>query len=156
VGGLENAINGKNGRKCENRRYYYKSNKIYFNKTYLKLLYIIYIIILQAIKIINATTLMVLEDFCYYSIFESASKAPPDEIVYQRMQETTSAIKRTDSGDFYYDTVYSPRLPYTTVRTYDDYVAYNDVIKQHKMLNDKKEINENRVLFFLREMFCCR
>ena len=120
---------GKCGRKCENRLYYYKCNKTYFNKTYLN---IIYIIILQANKRINVTTLMVLEDFCYYNIFESASKAPPDEVVYQRMEETTSAIKRTDSGDFYYDTVYSPRLPYTTVRTYDDYVAYNDVIKQHK------------------------
>jgi hypothetical protein len=100
---------------------------------------------------------MVLEDFCYYNIFEGAHNKPVDEVVYQRMEETlSSAIKRTDSGDFYYNTVYSPRLPYTTVRTYDDYVAYNDVIKQHKMLNDKKEMNENRVLFFLKEMFCCR
>jgi hypothetical protein len=100
---------------------------------------------------------MVLEDFCYYNIFESVSKAPPDEIVYHRMEESlSSAIKRTDSGELYYDTVYSPRLPYTTVRTYDDYVAYNDVIKHHKMLNDKKEMSENSVLFFLREMFCCR
>ena len=100
---------------------------------------------------------MVLEDFCYYNIFEGASKAPPDEIVYQRMEESLSSpMKRTNSGELYYDTVYSPRLPYTTVRTYDDYVAYNDVIKQHKMLNDKKEMKENRVLFFLREIFCCR
>jgi len=99
---------------------------------------------------------MVLEDFCYYNIFESVSKAPPDEIVYQRMEETTSAIKRTESGDFYYDIVYSPRLPYTTLRTYDEYVAYNDTIKHYKMLNDKKEMNDNCVLFFMREMFCCR
>ncbi len=100
---------------------------------------------------------MVLEDFCYYSIFEGAHNTPVDEVVYQRMEETlSSAIKRTDSGDLYYNTVYSPRLPYTTARTYDDYVAYNDVIKQHKMLNDKKEMSENRLLFFLKEMFCCR
>ena len=100
---------------------------------------------------------MVLEDFCYYNIFEDRRNTPVDEVVYQRMEESlSSAIKRTNSGDLYYDTVYSPRLPYTTVRTYDDYVAYNDVIKQHKMLNDKKEMSENRVLFFLKEMFCCR
>ena len=100
---------------------------------------------------------LVLENFVYYNIFEDSRKAPPDEVAYQRMEESLSSpIRRTDSGELYYDTVYSPRLPYTTVRTYDDYVAYNDVIKQHKMLNDKKEMSENRFLFFLREMFCCR
>ena len=100
---------------------------------------------------------MVLENFVYYNIFEDAHKAPPDEVAYHRMEESLSSpIRRTDSGELYYDTVYSPRLPYTTMRTYDYYVAYNDVIKHHKMLNDKKEMSENRVLFFLREMFCCR
>jgi hypothetical protein len=99
---------------------------------------------------------MVFESFTYYNIFESASKAPPDEVVYQRMQESSNVIKRTDSGELYYDTVYSPRIPYTTVKTYDDYTWYNDLITHHKMCNDKKEMKENGVLFFLREMFCCR
>ena len=100
---------------------------------------------------------MVLEDFCYYNIFEDTRRTPPDEVAYQRMEESlSSVIRRTDSGELFYDTVYSPRLPFTTVRTYDDYIAYNNVIKQHKMLNDKKEMSENRVLFFIREMFCCR
>ena len=99
---------------------------------------------------------MVLENFCNYNIFEEGHTTPSDEVAYRMMQESSSAIKYTPSGEIYYNTVYSPRLPYTTVRTYDDYVAYNDVIKQHKMLNDKKEMSENRLLFFLREMFCCR
>ena len=100
---------------------------------------------------------MVLEDFCYYNIFEDTRRTPPDEVAYQRMEESlSSVIRRTDSGELFYDKVYIPRLPYTTVRTYDDYIAYNNVIKQHKMLNDKKEMSENRVLFFIREMFCCR
>jgi hypothetical protein len=99
---------------------------------------------------------MVLENFCNYNIFEEGHTTPPDEVAYRMMQESSSAIKYTPSGEIYYNTVYSPRLPYTTVRTYDDYVAYNNVIKQHKMLNDKKEMGENRVLFFLKEIFCCR
>ena len=100
---------------------------------------------------------MVLEDFCYYNIFEGASKAPPDEMAYQRMEESLSSpIKRTNSGELYYDTVYSPRLPYTTIRSYDDYVKYNHLITHHKVLNDKKEMNENGIIFFLKEMFCCR
>jgi len=99
---------------------------------------------------------MVLENFCNYNIFEEGHTTPPDEVAYRMMQESSSAIKYTPSGEIYYNTVYSPRLPYTTVRTYDDYVAYNNVIKQHKMLNDKKEMSENRVLFFLKEIFCCR
>lgn len=99
---------------------------------------------------------MVFEDFCYYNIFEEGHTTPPDEVAYRMMQESSSVIKQTPSGEIYYDTVYSPRLPYTTVRTYDDYIAYNNVIKQHKMLNDKKEMSENRVLFFLKEIFCCR
>ncbi len=99
---------------------------------------------------------MVFGDFWYYNIFEEGHNTPPDEVAYRMMQESSSAIKYTPSGEIYYNTVYSPRLPYTTVRTYDDYVAYNNVIKQHKMLNDKKEMSENRVLFFLKEIFCCR
>jgi len=99
---------------------------------------------------------MVFESFTYYNIFEDIGKTPVDEVVYQRMQESSNVMKRTDSGDLYYDTVYSPRLPYTTIRTYDGYMAYNEVIMHHKMLNDKKEMGENGVIFFLREMFCCR
>lgn len=99
---------------------------------------------------------MVFENFTYYNIFENVAKLPVDELAYQRMQETSNVMKRTDSGDLYYDTVYSPRLPYTTIRSYDEYVRYNDVIIQHKMLNDKKEMKESGVIFFLREMFCCR
>jgi len=99
---------------------------------------------------------MVFENFTYYNIFENVAKQPVDELAYQRMQETSNVMKRTDSGDLYYDTVYSPRLPYTTIRSYDEYVRYNDVIIQHKMLNDKKEMKESGVIFFLREMFCCR
>ena len=100
---------------------------------------------------------MVLENFVYYNIFEDAHKAPPDEVAYHRMEESLSSpIRRTDSGELYYDTVYSPRLPYTTIRSYDDYVKYNHLITHHKVLNDKKEMNENGIMFFLREMFCCR
>ena len=99
---------------------------------------------------------MVFESFTYYNIFEDVTKPPVDELVYQRMQETSNIIKQTDSGDLYYDTVYSPRLPYTTIRSYDDYVKYNHLITHHKVLNDKKEMNENGIMFFLREMFCCR
>ena len=99
---------------------------------------------------------MVFENFTYYNIFENVAKLPVDELAYQRMQETSNVMKRTDSGDLYYDTVYSPRLPYTTIRSYDDYVKYNHLITHHKVLNDKKEMNENGIMFFLREMFCCR
>lgn len=99
---------------------------------------------------------MVFENFTYYNIFNNVSKPQVDELAYQRMQETSNVMKRTDSGDLYYDTVYSPRLPYTTVRSYDEYVAYNNLITHHKMLNDKKEMKESGVIFFLREMFCCR
>ena len=99
---------------------------------------------------------MVFGDFWYYNIFEEGHNTPPDEVAYRMMQESSSAIKYTPSGEIYYNTVYSPRLPHTTVGTYDEYVAYNNVIKQHKMLNDKKEMSENRILFFLKEMFCCR
>ena len=99
---------------------------------------------------------MVFESFTYYNIFEDVNKPPVDEVVYQRMQETSNVLKQTTSGELYYDTVYSPRLPYTTIRSYDDYVKYNHLITHHKVLNDKKEMSENRFLFFLREMFCCR
>jgi hypothetical protein len=99
---------------------------------------------------------MVFENFTYYNIFDNFDKPPIDELVYQRMQETSNVMKRTDSGDLYYDTVYSPRLPYTTIRSYDEYVKYNSLITHHKMLNDKKEMKENGVIFFLRELFCCR
>jgi hypothetical protein len=99
---------------------------------------------------------MVFENFTYYNIFDNITKPPVDELVYQRMQETSNVMKRTDSGDLYYDTVYSPRLPYTTIKSYDEYIRYNDVIIHHKMLNDKKEMKESGVIFFLREMFCCR
>jgi len=99
---------------------------------------------------------MVFESFTYYNIFENVNKPPVDEVVYQRMQETSNVLKQTTSGELYYDTVYSPRLPYTTIRSYDDYVKYNHLITHHKVLNDKKEMNENGIIFFLREMFCCR
>jgi hypothetical protein len=99
---------------------------------------------------------MVFESFTYYNIFEDVNKPPVDEVVYQRMQETSNVLKQTTSGELYYDTVYSPRLPYTTIRSYDDYVKYNHLITHHKVLNDKKEMNENGIIFFLREMFCCR
>jgi hypothetical protein len=72
------------------------------------------------------------------------------------MQESSNVLKRTNSGELYYDTVYSPRIPYTTMKSYDDYMWYNDLITYHKMTNDKKEMKDNGVLFFLREMFCCR
>ena len=99
---------------------------------------------------------MVLENFTYYNIFEDVVKKPADEVAYQRMQESSNVLKRTNSGELYYDTVYSPRIPYTTMKSYDDYMWYNDLITHHKMLNDKKEMKDNGVLFFLREMFCCR
>jgi len=99
---------------------------------------------------------MVFENFTYYNIFEDVVKTPADEVAYQRMQESSNVLKRTNSGELYYDTVYSPRIPYTTMKSYDDYMWYNDLITHHKMLNDKREIKENGVLFFLREMFCCR
>ena len=99
---------------------------------------------------------MVFGDFWHYNIFEEGHTTPHDEVAYRKMPESSSAIKYTPSGEIYYNTVYSPRLPHTMVRTYDDYVAYNNVIEQHNTLNDKKEIGENRILFFLKEMFCCR
>ena len=99
---------------------------------------------------------MVFENFTYYNIFDNVSNAPVDEVVYQRMQESSNVLKRTYSGELYYDTVYSPRIPYTTMKSYDDYKWYNELITHHKMTNDKKEMKENGVLFFLREMFCCR
>ena len=90
-------------------------------------------------------------------------KPPPsvyDEIAYQRMEETTNTgagvIKRNNSDEIYYESAYSPRLPNVSIKTYDDYVAYNDSIKHYKMLNDKKEMKENCILFYLKEMFCCR
>jgi hypothetical protein len=99
---------------------------------------------------------MVFENFTYYNIFENVVRPPADEVAYQRMQESSNVLKRTNSGELYYDTVYSPRIPYTTMKSYDDYMWYNDLITHHKMLNDKKEMKNNGVLFFLREMFCCR
>ena len=100
---------------------------------------------------------MVFEDFFYYSIFEDVCRPPADEYSYRMMEETSaSVLKRTDSEELFYDTVYSPRLPYVTLKTYDEHIAYNNVIKRHKMLNDKKEMSENGVLFFFKEIFCCR
>ena len=91
-------------------------------------------------------------------------KLPPsvyDEVAYQRMEEITNKgaagiIQRTDSDEIYYESAYSPRLPNISIKTHSDYVAYNDSIKHYKMLNDKKEMKENCILFYLKEMFCCR
>lgn len=90
-------------------------------------------------------------------------KLPPsvyDEVAYQRMEEIankgTGIIQRTDSDEIYYESAYSPRLPNISIKTYSEYDAYNDTIKHYKMLNDKKEMKENCLLFFMREMFCCR
>jgi hypothetical protein len=99
---------------------------------------------------------MVLENFTDYGIFDNTSRMPLDEIVYQRMQESSNAIRRTDSGELYFDTVYSPRIPYKLVKSYDEYKEHNNLITHHKMLNDKKEMKENGILFFIREIFCCR
>ena len=102
---------------------------------------------------------MVLEDFTYYSIFDSRKNYPIDEAVYQRMLQLSSKediLRRTNSDELFYSVVYSPRLPHCTLKTHHDYVAYNDVISHHKMLNDKKEMKENNCLFFIRELFCCR
>ena len=99
---------------------------------------------------------MVLENFCYYNIFEEGHTTPDDEVAYRIMQQSSSAVKYTPSGEIYYDTVYSSRLPYTTVRTHDEYVAYNNIIKDDKILNNKKETIMNRVLFFIKDIFCCR
>ena len=81
---------------------------------------------------------MVFENFTYYAIFGDTSSMPADEVAYQRMQESSNVIRRTDSGELFYDTVYSPRIPYTTMKSYDDYRWYNDLITHHKALNDKK------------------
>jgi hypothetical protein len=99
---------------------------------------------------------MVMENFTYYNIFNNRMVTPVDEVVYQRMQESSNVIRKTDSGEIYYDTVYSPRIPYTTIRSHEDYVKHNGLISHYKMLNDKKEMKENGILFFIREIFCCR
>jgi hypothetical protein len=99
---------------------------------------------------------MVFENFTDYGIFDTVSNMPPEEIAYQRMLESTNILERTDSGELYYTAVYSPRVPYKMFKTYDNYKDHNSMITHHKMLNDKKEMKENGVLFFLREIFCCR
>ncbi len=96
------------------------------------------------------------DQFGYYNLFEQFNNIPVDEIVYHRMHESSNIIKRTDSGELFYDTVYSPRLSTATIKTHADYIAFNNSITGLKVANDKKEMNDNCVLFFFKEMFGCR
>ena len=82
---------------------------------------------------------------------------PEDELAYQRMMESSNVIRKTESGELYYDIVYSPRIPYKAIKSHDDYKLYNNnMVTHNKVMNDKKEMKENGVLFFLKEIFCCR
>ena len=99
---------------------------------------------------------MVFENFTYYGIFDSLSSMPEDELAYQRMMESSNVIRKTESGELYYDIVYSPRIPYKAIKSYDDYKWYNNMVTHNKVMNDKKEMKENGVLFFFKEIFCCR
>jgi len=42
------------------------------------------------------------------------------------------------------------------MKSHDDYKWYNNMVTHNKVINDKKEMKQNGVLFFLREIFCCR
>ena len=75
-------------------------------------------------------------------------------------------IRKTESGELYYDIAYSPRIPYRAIKSHDDYKWYNNMVTHNKVthnkvthnkvMNDKKEMKENGVLFYLKEIFCCR
>ncbi len=90
---------------------------------------------------------------------------PEDELAYQRMTESSNVIRKTESGELYYDIVYSPYspyIPYKAAKSYDDYKLYNNnnnnnnMVTHNKVMNDKKEIMLNGVLFYLKKIFCCR
>lgn len=80
---------------------------------------------------------MVLENFTDYGIFETTSRIPLEELAYHRMLESSNAVQHTESGELYYTAVYSPRIPY-------------------KVFNGGKEMKQNGVLGFFRDIFCCR
>lgn len=93
---------------------------------------------------------MVFENFTYYGIFDSLSNMPEDELAYQRMMESSNVMRKSEGGELYYDIVYSPRIPYKAMR------SHNDMVTHHKAMNDNKEMKQNSVLFFLKNIFCCR
>jgi hypothetical protein len=82
-------------------------------------------------------------------------KNRPDEIVYQRMQESSYAIRKTESGDLYYDAVYSPQIPYTQVYSNDWYTKDDGLISHYDVVNNN-EINKDRIFARIKKMLCCR
>ena len=98
---------------------------------------------------------MVMENFTHYNMYENQMKTKPDEIVYQRMQESSHAIHKTNSGELYYDAVYSPQFPYKMVYSSDEYTKNSGLLSHYNVVNNN-EMNKNGILVRIREMFCCR
>jgi hypothetical protein len=98
---------------------------------------------------------MVIENFTYYNMNENQMKNKPDEIMYQRMQESSHAIRKTESGELYYDAVYSPQIPYKTVQSPHGYSNHNGLISHYNVVNNN-EMDKKDILSRIKEMFCCR
>jgi hypothetical protein len=98
---------------------------------------------------------MVMENFTHYNMYENKMKNRPDEIVYQRMQESSYAIRKTESGDLYYDAVYSPQIPYKPVYSSDWYTKDGGLISHYDVVNNN-EMNKDRIFARIKKMLCCR
>ena len=98
---------------------------------------------------------MVMENFTHYNMYENKMNTKPDEIVYQRMQESSYAIRKTESGDLYYDAVYSPQIPYKPVYSSDRYIKDGGLISHYGVVNNN-EMNKKGIFVRVKEMFCCR
>jgi hypothetical protein len=71
------------------------------------------------------------------------------------MQESSYAIRKTESGDLYYDAVYSPQIPYKQVYSSDWYTKDDGLISHYDVVNNN-EINKDRIFARIKKMLCCR
>lgn len=96
-----------------------------------------------------------MENFTYYNMYENKMNNKPDEIVYQRMQESSHNVRKTDNGDLYYDTYYGPQVSYKIAYSNDEYTKSSGLLSHYDVVNNK-EINKKSIVTYIKSIFCCR